>query len=157
MCIPVALLKVGQLPGFVIYTTTIGRCLLKIFEVFVLFSSFLLLRRVQTLPRFGPHCLSACGWAWAMTRVLLLHAKCWRICLQTSPICDFACASWELRSLSHVKWSKLCSYYSNKRSTHLRDARSVERPCFPSSKLWRYNPSVLGGPSLWSFRIAFGC
>ena len=140
-----------------LYTTTVGLCLLKIFEVFVLFSSFLLLRRVQTLPRFGPHCLSACGWAWAMTRVLLLHAKCWRICLQTSPICDFACASWELRSLSHVKWSKLCSYYSNKRSTHLRDARSVERPCFRSSKLWRYNPSVLGGPSLWSFRIAFGC
>ena len=35
MCIPVALLKVGQLPGFVIYTTTIGLCLLKIFEVFV--------------------------------------------------------------------------------------------------------------------------
>ena len=35
MCIPVAHLKVGQLPGFVIYTTTVGLCLLKIFEVFV--------------------------------------------------------------------------------------------------------------------------
>ena len=37
MCIPVAHLKVGQLPGFVIYTTTVGLCLLKIFEVFVFF------------------------------------------------------------------------------------------------------------------------
>ena len=35
MCIPVAHLKVGQLPGFAIYTTTVMLCLLKIFEVFV--------------------------------------------------------------------------------------------------------------------------